>query len=288
MAEENVTRTIEVWLHYRITEGLQRRLALQGEKISRGVEVKVVLPLWEALEKRMVTINETGEIIETGPHAGWCDARRIQRVEFEFSHDTSESLNSRQDHTEYDFVFSSVDALDEHRRNYSASQDSRRELEPLIEVRKKANQDRREDEERRRKAAALQREAEQEAKTLKAAQALEEAEKWCVEHGSSRLKKGVALGLMEDLWGAYREERLEKERPGWSFRPSGMKESDGIYAPPEEALDAVIEDKQLYGDLYPTFLAKVRFSHVDSYSEDEPWKWALTSKFMGRDVYRLI
>lgn len=42
-----------------------------------------------------------------------------------------------------------------------------------------------------------------------------EAERWTERNGSERLRKALALGLLDRSLGVYRDERLAAERPGW-------------------------------------------------------------------------
>ena len=87
-------------------------------------------------------------------------------------------------------------------------------------------------------AAALQ--GESKAKELK------EAEAWIAQSGSSRMKKAVELGLLQKSMGAYRDERLGLERPGWSWIERGdhLKE---VVNPSEADLDALSAARKIDG-----------------------------------------
>lgn len=64
--------------------------------------------------------------------------------------------------------------------------------------------------------------------------------KWIEAHGSTRLRKAVALDLLDAVLTLYREERLAHERPEWLF-PKPDDEIDEIRNPSEAALDLLAE-----------------------------------------------
>ena len=68
---------------------------------------------------------------------------------------------------------------------------------------------------------------------------LREATHWVEYTGSARLTKALALGLLAESMGVYRDERLEHERPGWSWAAKGEEFKD-IVNPSEDALDALL------------------------------------------------
>ena len=71
------------------------------------------------------------------------------------------------------------------------------------------------------------------------------AEQWVRNHGSSRLKKALQLGLLEQSLGAYRQERLEAEHPGWRWvAPGDATRLGTIQDPSEQALDALAAARQ--------------------------------------------
>lgn len=71
-----------------------------------------------------------------------------------------------------------------------------------------------------------------------------EAEEWVPEHGSSRLRKAMSLGLLDSSMTVYRDERLQKEHPGWTWmRPTGGK-LRSILNPQEPDLDLLIEARK--------------------------------------------
>jgi hypothetical protein len=67
---------------------------------------------------------------------------------------------------------------------------------------------------------------------------------WVADNGSSRLRKATAAGLLGLSMGAYRDERLSFERPGWSWCESteGLKT---VINPTEPQLDALVEARKL-------------------------------------------
>ena len=102
---------------------------------------------------------------------------------------------------------------------------------------------------------------------------IEEALKWIEEHGSSRLKKAVMVGMLEQSMGVYFTERLEKEMPGWEFARPGV--FNHFKAPTEKALDELIEALQ------SNLLVELKW-HVRQSSA------ALVSQFLGKTIYKRI
>jgi hypothetical protein len=68
---------------------------------------------------------------------------------------------------------------------------------------------------------------------------------WIKEHGSPRLKKAVEAGILWQIRGAYRSERLAIELPGWMFLSDEKQDhiSDRLN-PSENEIDAFIEAKK--------------------------------------------
>lgn len=102
---------------------------------------------------------------------------------------------------------------------------------------------------------------------------IEEALKWIKEYGSSRLKKAVMVGMLEQSMGVYFTERLEKEMPGWEFARAGC--FNHFKAPTEKALDELIEALQ------SNSLVELKW-HVRQSSP------ALVSQFLGKTIYKRI
>jgi len=73
---------------------------------------------------------------------------------------------------------------------------------------------------------------------------IEVASYWIAEFGSSRLKKAVELGLLPKSMGAYRDERLNLERPGWSWVERGDVLKD-VVNPSEADLDALANARKI-------------------------------------------
>ena len=72
----------------------------------------------------------------------------------------------------------------------------------------------------------------------------QQAEEWVRAHGSARLKKALEAQLLAKSMGAYRDERLDHERPGWQWskEPKAFKD---IVNPDEDNLDALLEARQV-------------------------------------------
>jgi hypothetical protein len=71
---------------------------------------------------------------------------------------------------------------------------------------------------------------------------VEEATAWAVEHGSSRLQKAVAAGLVDSSLGVYRDERLAFDHPGWHWiEDEKLSRLKAINNPSECALDALLD-----------------------------------------------
>jgi len=76
------------------------------------------------------------------------------------------------------------------------------------------------------------------------AKEIAEAGFWIAEYGSSRMKKAVELGLLQKSMGAYRDERLNFERPGWTWTERGDNLKD-VVNPSEADLDALALARQI-------------------------------------------
>jgi hypothetical protein len=76
------------------------------------------------------------------------------------------------------------------------------------------------------------------------AKEIAEAGYWIAEYGSSRMKKAAELGLLQKSMGAYRDERLNLERPGWSWIDRGDNLKD-VVNPSEADLDALAAARQI-------------------------------------------
>src|ERR1039458_1996832 len=76
------------------------------------------------------------------------------------------------------------------------------------------------------------------------AKEIAEAESWIAEYGSSRMRKAVELGLLQKSMGAYRDERLNLEPPGWAWIERGDNLKD-VVNPIEADLDALATARQI-------------------------------------------
>jgi hypothetical protein len=74
-----------------------------------------------------------------------------------------------------------------------------------------------------------------------------ERDSWINAHGSTRLRKALALGLAGSEQAIYEEERLAVERPGWRCELVREERATAI-APTEEALDALTAARQVDPD----------------------------------------
>lgn len=83
---------------------------------------------------------------------------------------------------------------------------------------------------------------------------LDKAARWVMERGSPRLRKAVQAELLQDSLGAYRDERLEAERPGWRWwRKTREAPVKSIVNPSEEDLDALLAARELDPGAYLAF-----------------------------------
>lgn len=104
---------------------------------------------------------------------------------------------------------------------------------------------------------------------------LTEMEKWVQDHGSPRLKKSYAAGLLPVSKGVYRSERLALERPGWRFfadkEPFRFSQ---IVNPHEDGLDALLDAR----DDWPT----TRLVWLQP--KDAPGEAWLMDDYLGRQI----
>lgn len=76
---------------------------------------------------------------------------------------------------------------------------------------------------------------------------LEDAETWIRDHGSERLQLAVKAGLLDKSLGAYRDERMALERPGWR-RWDSDADDHPIVNPGLDALRALDRAKREFPD----------------------------------------
>lgn len=60
--------------------------------------------------------------------------------------------------------------------------------------------------------------------------------RWCLAHGSRRLRRIAEEGLLPSSMAVYRDERLAADRPGWVWQPSTVTLRDPV-APTDDAFD---------------------------------------------------
>jgi hypothetical protein len=99
-----------------------------------------------------------------------------------------------------------------------------------------------------------------------------EATAWVIASGSSRLRKALQTGTLPQALGAYRDERLALERPGWTWWDREKNPVKPIINPSEADLDALIDARKLDPD------ANL------GYMPDEGL--VVTSRFLERPIYR--
>jgi hypothetical protein len=101
---------------------------------------------------------------------------------------------------------------------------------------------------------------------------LSEAEGWVRAVGSPRLRKALQTGNLGNAMGAYRDERLAHDRPGWKWWDAKEVPVKTIVNPSESDLDELIVIQKLDPD------AKLAFS-PDLGS-------VITSTFLGRRIFK--
>jgi hypothetical protein len=100
---------------------------------------------------------------------------------------------------------------------------------------------------------------------------LTKAAAWVKDKGSSRLRKALAANVLTESLGAYRDERIEAERPGWQWwRKTRDPAVKPIINPSEEDLDSLLVARELDPDAYlayhpdlgPVVVAKYLDRHI--------------------------
>jgi hypothetical protein len=104
-----------------------------------------------------------------------------------------------------------------------------------------------------------------------------DVEKWVKKHGSSRLKKAMALGLLDKLMGVYRDERLAHERPGWAWLNQGTKQ---VVNPPESALDLYAAMREEWGE-------QVQLVFLPPSGLNMFGRHAVVDSFLGRTIVKV-
>lgn len=103
------------------------------------------------------------------------------------------------------------------------------------------------------------------------ARAVAERDAWIGAHGSTRLKKGLATGMIDKLGGAYLDERIAHDLgEGWvNWQTADEPKSNDRLNPEESELDALAEARQKW----PT--ANARLVSVGGRDEkrDTDWAW---------------
>lgn len=78
----------------------------------------------------------------------------------------------------------------------------------------------------------------------------DEAAKWVAEHGSDRLKMAVEAGILDQAMGAFRDERLRAEHPGWMWvdRDDTSELDNKAMNPSEDAIRLLLDARQTVND----------------------------------------
>jgi hypothetical protein len=85
--------------------------------------------------------------------------------------------------------------------------------------------------------------AEADAKAAEAAAVIAERDAWILAHGSTRLQKGFAAGLVDKMGGVYRDERIFHDvGPDWiAWKDAPEPDDNDLLNPSEAELDALAE-----------------------------------------------
>jgi hypothetical protein len=248
-------QTIKVTLCYQLTPETQTALVLAGQPTPIDQEIEIEIPLEEALARSVATVERDGTIAGAGK---WQRTLRGVRGAI---HELGGGPRMSIDAEDYqaDHVLTAGEALAFWRDMPAARERLRAalaaELGPKVEAWEEAE---------RRRAADRAREAEE--KEARAAIAAAEATTWIRAYGSERLRKALALGVaVETLAGAYRDERLATELPGFVWDGAATEKESTIINPSMEALIALEEARKISPGAY---LCKVRRSGD---FDDNPW-----------------
>jgi len=144
------------------------------------------------------------------------------------------------------------------------------------------------DERARREAEKAEREAEKAEKEAVKVRFAEERDDWISDHGSERLRRCLAEGI--ECTAAYRDERLEVERPGWEWLDDTCYGLDDPRNPPADAFELLDKARLCVPE------AKLRYYVVyhecdedcDHYGEDTPeyeeTGYVAVADFLGRRI----
>jgi hypothetical protein len=142
---------------------------------------------------------------------------------------------------------------------------------------------------RRLERLAAEKTARQAQADAEAAAYAAEREAWVRERGSERLRAALDLGLLAQSDAAYRDERLEAERPGWSWEPEDT-EVGPARNPTLDQLRQLSEARRLYpaepGTDEEVALEYLRIPSSELDSDDEQKGRALRSVYLGDVIYR--
>ena len=125
------------------------------------------------------------------------------------------------------------------------------------------------------------------AKAEKAAAAIAERDAWITAHGSDRLRKGLAAGMIAKLGAVYREERVAVDF-GSDWRPWDADEDSDRLNPTEAELDALLDARRRWRDAALECQLRTVRKSAGEYEEEEPageWSPALMVR-LPWDRYR--
>ena len=108
--------------------------------------------------------------------------------------------------------------------------------------------------------------------------AQDEAASWVAEHGSDRLKMAVEAGILHQAMGAYRDERLRAEHPGWMWvdRDDTGELDNKAMNPSEDAIRLLLQARSTTDE--KAYLAY----HVGQKLQ------FLVAGFLGRPIWRPV
>lgn len=135
--------------------------------------------------------------------------------------------------------------------------------------------------------ARMRAEVAERAKVAAQAARLADAHAWIEAYGTPRLRRIVTEGLLEESMRTYRDERLDVERPGWTWinegRDKGSEHLDPRN-PSEEAFQILDRARVLVPD---AALVRLRWTRQDpdGYEPDRvEHAWGATATFLGRAI----
>lgn len=262
--------TVTLTFAYKLTADAQRALVLAGTPVALLQTVQATVDAQEAIDRRAAHISERGAIED---HHGVSLSPRPWLVSEDGSIEPGWSGTLTTDHIltpeEALSIWRGLPAESERLKAALASEAEERRAKYAQRLAWEAGAPDREEAERRAKERAAEK-------------AREERDAWIRAHGSERLRLALDLGEISNAWGAYRDERLAVERPGWEWDHTD-KEDDRLN-PSLDELRALAEARKTDPD--------VRLQSLPTDKEDEDcnviWAPALASRFLGKPILRWL